>query len=281
MQKKSVEFLEQVQKIMSEYDFPITLRQLYYQLVSRQIIVNKQKEYQKLSRLCVLGRNDGILAENSFIDRLREIQKPNTWIGLDDFMETVKEAYRRDYWTNQPCYLEIWSEKDALRDVISPVTKKYDVPLLIVRGQVSRTAIYETSVRYQENMEKDCHLFYFGDFDPSGLSIYESAKNRINDYIRGVNINFKRIALTPEQIKEYDLPYDPAKKSDPNFRRFNERYGDIAVELDSLPPNVLRKLIEDCILNCIDRENWARAYQSEQGEIARLQDVIKKVMSES
>jgi len=176
MQKQSLELLEQVQKIMGSYDFALTLRQIYYQLVAKQIIPNEQRYYKKLSRICVAGRDEGILPEEGFADRLREVDKLSSWVDLNEFMETVRRSYHKDKWQNQDRYLEIWTEKDALRGVLSQVTYQYDVSLMVARGQLSRTAIYEASKRYKIKSDKECYLYYCGDFDPSGLSIYESIK---------------------------------------------------------------------------------------------------------
>ena len=276
MQKKSLKLLEQVQEIIESYDFALTLRQIYYQLVARQIIPNQQKYYMKLSRLCVIGRDEGILPEDAFADRLRQVDKPNSWLDLADFIATVRQAYKKDKWAEQDVYLEIWTEKDALRGVITPVTYAYDVALLIVRGQVSRTAIYESYERFAEKIEedKDCYLYYFGDFDPSGLSIYHSLQERITSHGEdGQYINFERVALVPGQIEKYNLPSDPAKQADPNYKRFVSEYGDNVVELDSLPPDVLRELVEYCITTRLDYEVLEQVQEIELKEQAKLQEL--------
>lgn len=272
LQKKSLALLEQVQEIIDQYAFALTLRQIYYQLVSKQIIPNKEKYYKQLSRLCVIGRDEGKLSEEAFADRLREIQKPSTWIDLKDFLETVKDSYRKDKWVDQDTYVEIWTEKDALRGVISPITERWDVGLLVVRGQVSRTAVYEAYERFERHKDKNCHLFYYGDFDPSGLSIYDSLTERIQSF-GSVDISFERMALTPEQIQEYNLPQDPAKQSDPNYRRFVGKYGDNVVELDALPPNVLTELIENSIVNLIDGDKWKQAQKKEAQEEEKIKEL--------
>jgi len=176
MQKQSLELLIQVKEIIESYDFPLTLRQIYYQLVAKQIIPNQQKYYMKLSRLCVIGRNEGILPEDAFADRLRQVDKLSSWFDLADYMDSVRRSYRKDKWQDQDDYIEIWTEKDALRSVLTEVTYPYDVALMVVRGQVSRTAIYASYERFAEkiNEDKDCYLYYAGDFDPSGMSIYHS-----------------------------------------------------------------------------------------------------------
>ena len=275
MQKQSLELLDQVLKIIDSYDFSLTLRQIYYQLVAKQIIPNKQEYYKKLSRVCVAGRDEGILPEEAFADRLRAVDKPGAWLDLNSFMETVKRSYNKDKWDNQPKYLEIWTEKDALRSVLTEITYQYDVSLMVARGQLSRTAIYEASERYKAKADRECYLYYCGDFDPSGLSIYDSIKNRIGNF--GVSINYERIALTEEQIKKYRLPSDPGKQSDPNYNKFVALYGDDkVVELDSLPPDILRDIIRECITKNIDPGLLAQVQKKERDEGIRLNKFIDK-----
>ena len=275
MRKQSLELLVQVQDIINSYDFALTLRQIYYQLVAKQIIPNEQRYYRKLSRLCVRGRDEGILPETGFADRLREIDKLSSWLNLDEFMQTVKRSYRKDKWINQPKYIEIWTEKDALRNVLTEITYKYDVALMVARGQLSRTAVYEAAERYRAQTKKECYLYYCGDFDPSGLSIYNSIRERLSNF--GVFIDFRRIALTEEQIKEYKLPSDPAKQSDPNYNKFVDLYGsDMVVELDSLPPDILRKIIGDYILQNIDPGYLAKVLREEKDERIKLNKFIEK-----
>lgn len=275
MQKQSLELLAQVQKIIDSYDFALTLRQIYYQLVAKQLIPNEQRYYKKLSRLCVAGRDEGILPEEGFADRLRAIDKLSSWINLNEFMQAVKRSYRKNKWQNQDSYLEIWTEKDALRNVLTEITYQHDVALMVARGQLSRTEVYRTAGRYKAQSDKECYLYYCGDFDPSGLCIYDSIKKRLMNF--GSTINFERIALTQEQIEKYQLPSDPGKKSDPNYNKFVSIYGsDMVVELDSLPPDVLRKIIEDCIIKNINYELLGQVQEKERDEGIRLSKFIEK-----
>lgn len=273
MQKKSLMLIEQVQKIIDSYNFSLTIRQIYYQLVAKQVFSNIQANYRKLSRVCVAGRNEGILPEEGFADRLRAVDKPGAWLDLNEFMQTVKRSYNKDKWQNQPKYLEIWTEKDALRSVLTEITYQYDVSLMVARGQLSRTALYEASERYKSKADKECYLYYCGDFDPSGLSIYNSIKERLEKF--GVFINYKRIALDQEQIEKYKLPSDPGKRSDPNYEKFVNLYGDMVVELDSLPPNILRDIIKNCITKNIDSGLLAQVQKKETEEKDKLNKFIK------
>jgi len=277
MQKASLATFRTSAKIIEDYNYALSLRQIYYQCVARQILPNKIESYQKLSRLCVQGRNEGLLPEDAFADRLRQVDRLSSWTDLQDFMKSVRHSYRKDRWQNQPNYIEIWSEKDALRSVLTQVTHYYDVSLMIVRGQVSRTAIYEAYERFEVQIDggKDCFLYYAGDFDPSGLAIYESLKDRISNFGNaGELINFERIALTPEQIEAYHLPSDPGKESDPNYKSFVQEYGPQVVELDSLPPDVLKRLVKDCIEENILPDPWADMAEAEDIERAKLQEMV-------
>lgn len=219
-----------------------------------------------------------MLNEDDFADNLRAIDRPATWLNLDEFVQAVLKSYRRDKWQNQPDYVEIWSEKDALRNVISRITYEYEVPLMISRGQTSRTAIYEAYARFSEKIDlgKDCFLYYLGDHDPSGLSIYQSLKERISTYGRYGNIiSFERPALTMEQIHNYKLPSDPAKESDPNYKKFVTEHGDHAVELDALPPDALQSLVREIIDYHVDPEIFTQAQKTEELDILDLQILLK------
>ena len=229
--------------------------------ISKQIIKNILSEYQRLSRLCVIARDMELLPEDSFADRLREIEKPNSWDNLTDFFDTVKQAYNKNKWLNQKYYIEVWTEKDALREVFGTITRTYDISLLVVRGQASRTAIYEAYKRY-ETQNKKCCLLYFGDFDPSGLAIYSSISERLKE-MGLTDLEYKRIALTKEDISKYNLPQDPAKQTDPNYKKFVNEYGDNVVELDALRPDILQTKIRESIGQYLDKRKFKQVEKRE------------------
>ncbi len=93
---------------------PQTLRQVFYQLVSRQVVENTRARYQAVSDALVAARLAGVIPWEWIEDRLRRPRMVSMWSGLADFAETARRAYRRDVWESQPGYLECWVEKDAL-----------------------------------------------------------------------------------------------------------------------------------------------------------------------
>lgn len=150
--------LEQINDIIEEYqaqNLRLTLRQLYYQLVSRDVIPNQQKEYAKLSKLLKEGRMAGIVDWSAIEDRLRNISKPASWETPADGMESLIRQYERPRMAGQENYLEVWVEKDALSGVLSVVTERYHVPILVNRGYSSASAIYDSYKRFRAALEED------------------------------------------------------------------------------------------------------------------------------
>ena len=276
LHKESLILIRHIEEVLNSYKFALTIRQIFYQLVAKQIIPNLEEFYRKVSRLSVIGRDRGMLPEDKFTDRTRVFDKLSSWLDLKDFMNTVAKAYNKDMWRNQGKYIEIWTEKDALRSVINAITYAYDVGLQVVRGQYPRTGIYETSKRYKDQKKKKCLLYYVGDYDPSGFSIYNSIKERLINY--GVDVEIPdRIALTKEQIEKYSLPSDPGKEKDPNYKKFVELTGsDQVVELDSLPPEILREIIENCIRENLDLKLFGISAKNEKAEKKELKKFIEK-----
>ena len=118
----SLKRIEQVNGIIEEYQqqgYSLTLRQLYYQLVSRDIIPNKQNEYSKLSALVTDARRAGLVDWCAIEDRTRYLRKVETFPDISSAIKDTAKKYCIDLWEDQPCYIEVWVEKDALIDIVA------------------------------------------------------------------------------------------------------------------------------------------------------------------
>src|SRR5207302_718395 len=73
---------------------PMTVRQCYYQLVSRQVIKNNRGQYQAVSKALVAARQEGIIPWDWIEDRLRRPRHVSMWDGLGDFADAAAGAYR-------------------------------------------------------------------------------------------------------------------------------------------------------------------------------------------
>lgn len=277
--------LELINSIIQEFQddgYTMTLRQLYYQLVSRDVVPNKDTEYSKLSNLLKEGRMAGIVDWNAIEDRLRKPSKPSAFDSPADVMDAVINQYQLPRMDGQPVYLEVWVEKDALSGVLKRVTEKYHINIMVNRGYSSASAMYDAFMRFVNNgayEERPVKVIYLGDFDPSGLDMIRDIDKRINEFKDGYNdgtmvedMDFEvlPIALTKEQIRQYDPPPNPAKLTDTRAKDFIAQHGRYSWEVDALRPDVLNKLLTDAILDEIDEDKYQEVVDREAADRTKL-----------
>ena len=138
--------------------------------------------------------------------------------------------------------MEFWLEKDALAGVLYPLTAKYDVPLMIARGYSSLSFLH-SAAEAMADQYRPCFVYHLGDLDPSGVDAAEFVERTLREMAPKAEIHFERLALTEEQVEEWDLPTRPTKKTDTRSKNWK---GD-SVELDAVHPHQLRQLVQDAI----------------------------------
>lgn len=207
-QAKTVERLRAAIEALREHN-PMTVRQVYYQLVSRHVIENTRTQYQAVSNLLVDARKTGEIPWAWIEDRLRRPRTVGMWNDLSDFAETARRSYRRDVWSTQPQYVEVWLEKDALSGIFEDVLSPYGVTLNVGRGFDGWDSIRNAAARYTGRKRRTTVL-YFGDFDPSGEDMVRSLRERLCFF--GISPKVIKCALTKDDIERYRLPPDFAKR---------------------------------------------------------------------
>jgi hypothetical protein len=277
LNKANLELLKTINEIIEDYreqGYKLTLRQLYYQLVSRDIIPNKTEEYAKLSIILVKGRMAGIVDWDAIEDRIRKPYIPYYSEDLEDALDDTIQQYRLDRMRNQPIYIECWVEKDALSGVLKRVTEEFHVRLMVNRGYSSASAMYDAykRIRRANAYGQDAVILYLGDHDPSGMDMIRDISDRLNEF--GVSPTVSAIALTDEQIEKYNPPPNPAKVTDPRAKDYIARYGPTSWEVDALKPEVLHNLVTDAIGSIIDPNAFDDMKDLEQKDIGRLRKLI-------
>ena len=248
----NIQMMTKINDILEEYQeksYTLTLRQLYYQLVSRSIIPNSDKEYKRISKILGEGRMAGIIDWDAIEDRLCQPKYPYYYSGVVGAIVDVHDTYRLDRHDNQNVYVEVWIEKDALSSIFYNVTVKYGIKLMVNRGYSSISAMHDAYIRFL-NQDKPLYILYFGDHDPSGKDMVRDIRDRLEEF--GVCPEIKPCALNMDQIEEYNPPPDPAKITDPRAKWYIKEYGNHSWELDSLDPEVLTGLVKDNIESIID-----------------------------
>ena len=256
--------------VLAGFDGSMSTRQVYYQVVSHAGLPNCQKSYLRVARLVLQMRRAGDIPYGRIVDRGRAVHRLPGWDGAVDFMRSVAPQYRRDIWTDQPAVAMVACEKAALEGVFTEQVDEYGASLWTCRGFPSESFLYDwsqTIEAYSDNGQTVV-IGYFGDLDPSGLAIADHAESTLRGF--GADFEFIRLGLLPSDIETYSIPALPLKKSDTRSRSYRKRYGDIAAELDALPPNVLRKRIADFIEVHIDADRLERMRVAEAAEQASI-----------
>ena len=101
----------------------------------------------------------------------------------------------------------------------------------------------------------------------------------LKDELNVDNITFKRVALLKEDIVKYQLPHSPdaLKKTDTRTAKHIEQYGELAVELDALRPDVLEQKIRTAIEGEINMEAYNSEILNEKGELNKLNNIKHRV----
>ncbi len=255
----------------------LTLRQLYYQLVTRNAIRNLEREYKNLSSLVSNARLAGLMDWNAIEDRIRIPRAAAEFQNLSALVEAALRAYRLPRWDTQDRYVELWVEKDALAGVLEPLSREFHVTLMVNRGYSSQSAMYESAQRFIDS-GKPGILFYLGDHDPSGEDMVRDIAARLEMF--GADVKVEKLALTMAQVTQYNPPPNPAKMSDPRAAGYVEEFGEQSWEVDALPPNVLAGIIQGAFAGVVDTEAMDIIKEREERDKSRLREAVTNLEDE-
>jgi hypothetical protein len=270
------ETIRQANEIIAEYTaqgYDLTLRQLYYQFVSRDLLQNRQSEYKRLGSIINDARLAGLIDWLHISDRTRELRSLSHWEDPSEIVTAVAQQFRLDKWESQPFRVEVWIEKDALVGVFERVCQELDVGLFSCRGYTSQSEMWAAAQRLKgyNRDGQDVVILHFGDHDPSGLDMTRDITERLALF--GAELDVRRLALTMDQVREYEPPPNPAKETDSRFAGYIQDYGDESWELDALAPDVLAGLVRTEVEALRDSRKWGAVTLLEKTHKATLQAV--------
>lgn len=287
-----------VNLIIAEYQaqgFCLTLRQAYYQMIARDLFPetwidsvynarhglppdtkNTLKNYKRLGDIVSDGRLAGLIDWDAIEDRTRELRSAAHWGSPGQIVKACAQQFRYDLWDNQDYYCEVWIEKDALIGVVEGVCTELDIPYFSCRGYTSQSAMWGAAQRLivKEMDGKQTVIFHLGDHDPSGIDMTRDIADRLEMFESVVSV--RRIALSMDQIDEYNPPPNPAKTTDARYEKYREEYGDDSWELDALEPKVLTALIQSEVEHVCDSERWDAQIERQDEARSELELVAKK-----
>jgi len=267
-----------INEIMNDYagqGYDLSLRQLFYQLVSRDIVPNTMKEYKNLGTLVNDGRLAGILDWSQIVDRGRELVEPSHWTDPADIVRAAASSFRIDKWENQENHVLVSVEKQALEGVLGPVCNRLDVDFIANKGYSSQSTMWNLGRKLldlREDCDKNIVVLYLGDHDPSGLDMDRDVEKRLSMFSEGP-VEFSRLALKWEQIEELKPPENPAKLTDSRAGKYVAEFGDSSWELDAIEPKALDEIVTRAVESYLDMDLWAEAQEKERKMRKDMQDL--------
>ena len=270
--------IDQAEEIIEQYrkeGFILTLRQLYYQFVSRGLLENKDRNYKNLGNWISDARLAGLIDWDSIEDRGRNLRTNNHWEDPEDCVTWAADGYGFNTWRTQPERVEVWVEKEALAGVIQVPSDEWDVPWFCCKGYVSQSELWRAAMRFlrYERAGQATTIIYLGDHDPSGMDIDRAIRDSM--YTFGVpGFEIERIALHMHQIKQYDPPPNPTKLSDARAKQYVPKYGYESWELDALEPRVLTELINEAVKAHCDYDLLGNARMQRGAEREQIRELI-------
>ena len=226
-------------------------------------------------------RRHGLIDYSWIVDGTRISDKPSSWSGLEDYVETVAHAYRKDLWARQKEYVEVFVEKDAMTGVVRPVTREYDIRLNANRGYCSETFLWSLAEEWKQ-IEKPITVYYLGDHDPAGLKIEHDLRKRLSLFCGSI-VNWHRLAVTESDFANSIYQgFAPSAKnySSKMLSDYVQRFGERGVEVDAIPAKEIRERVKDAIEIHIDQREWHFLKDQEKRERMDLLAFCKKANTE-
>lgn len=282
---RTLEVIAQANAIIQEYEgrgYAITLRQLYYQFVSRDLLPNKQAEYDRLGRILSDARLAGLVSWTALEDRGRNLRGLETWDSPVSCITSAVADYRIDAWANQRWRPEVWVEKQAMEGNIQGICCKLRVDFFATKGYNSQSEQWRAGRRFASYIAKGQTpiVFHLADHDPSGFDMTEDLRTRL-EIFAGLPIAVHRLALNPDQVHKYSPPPNPAKETDSRYAEYVQKYGDYSWELDALSPDVISRLIQDAVEQIRDPKLWDEAMEEETADRMVLDSIIEELGGEN
>jgi len=289
----------------------MTLRGLFYVLVSKNVIPNTKTAYKTLSETLAKLRYAGKFPPHLLKDVTRvsdyleqseyyakELSEEELKKEIDHLIDRLSK-YSINPWSDQKHRVLIALEKEALFDITKSWIKDLTVDgieigiyqLKCLKGFDSATDII-TLARILKALTKDGYtpvVLIISDFDPSGEEIVRDFQNRLSS-LSGVKFISEKILVTFDQIRKFNLPSAPETaeeveklRRDPRYKKFVEQYGLVRVESDamfSIIPEATKEIIHQAILKYFDMNIFNEKTKKRMEEARSKSDEAKKKMKE-
>jgi hypothetical protein len=257
-QAKTQQLLEQAQAVLDEYRkfWPLTCRQIFYRMVGAHGYDKTEAAYGRLCHHLANARRGKLIPFDAIRDDGVTTYSLGHFDDRDAFLRHVRrlgEGYTRNRLAAQEIHMEVWCEAAGMLPQLHRVAERFSVPVYSSGGFDSLTAKKRLADRICD-MEKEAIILHLGDYDPSGVSIFDSVAADVTAFVMAdrphglVSVEFERVALTSEQVQGHGLPEAPAKASDSRSKTWTGG----TCQLEALPPDAIASILKAAIERRID-----------------------------
>lgn len=295
--KAAVAQLErQILEVLDE-DHPQSVRHVFYRMTNPRLpepVDKTEQGYRAVQTRLKLMRRASTVPYGWISDATRRGYHVATFSNGADFLRRHIGAYRADLWAEADAYVEVWCESRSIAGTIVDLCEEMAVSLYPAGGFSSITFAYEAAdfIRAEVAAGKQANVIYIGDYDPAGVLIDRSIEAELRRHLNGeqaammaelfddlvpggaaiaspfydsVDLEFHRLAITKEQIAEFDLPAKPRKETDRRAQHVTE-----TVEAEAMPAAILRDLLRGKIESFLPPGALEVAKVAEEDERAHL-----------
>ena len=253
-----------------EEDKPVTLRGVFYRAMSAGAVPKTELGYAAVGRRLVQLRRQGRVSYRDITDGTRWVFKPRSYDGWQEALAESANSYRQALWNRSEYRLQLFTEKDAISGIIAPITHAWDISLGVLRGYASES--FAWSVGQSMSDQHVNVLAQLGDHDPSGVGAWQDFSRKVAEFAPGDRIVFHRLAVTPEQITNWNLPLRPTKTKDSRAKGWIGG----SVEVDAIPAPTIRSLVEEWIARFHDPDELQTLNAIQNAEQETLRSFLQR-----
>jgi hypothetical protein len=206
---ESEKILDRAFQLVESVPYRVSGRWLFYRMYQEGWYTKKSDCKDKFSKLTSNARHlfyKGWRPDTLADETRTSIPGGGGFVFVQDWLDALsKEKCQLDKWISQPVYLECWYEARAMTDQFRFYTKY--ITLRPMGGEPSIPYLWQAAqeLKLQAEFEKPIIILYFGDLDKKGVAISKRIERDVRTWA-GVDFEYKRCGLTPEQVEKYKVP---------------------------------------------------------------------------
>jgi len=254
-----LDLITDVNSIISESEIlPLTLRQIFYMLVSNNGYDKTEKAYKRLCETMNKARRAKMTDMDDIRDDGLKRRCDAGYNSKSHFINSI--IWRANNFTLnrqkvQPIKLYVWCEAGGMLPQLADAVEEWHIPVLSSGGFDSVTTKH--NLAQELALKEHVVILHLGDHDPSGVHMYGSLDEDLQAFMHDIreedgydsmenDCELIRIAVTPEQVEDMHLPTAPAKATD------KRSFEGLTTQCEAIHPTDLRRIVRERCLDHID-----------------------------